>query len=291
MNMLHPCLALLACLLLVAGPARGAESDDTCSHFIDVLPVVITSQGTWCLRHDVSTALGFGNVISVQANNVTLDCNGFKIGGLAAGPSTQAIAINGPEATNATVRNCTIRGFWGGIFLSGGNALVEDNLLEGITFRGTEIGGGDQNLLRRNRVLDTGGCCIYAVAIWAYGDVIDNVVAGVATTQATGSQSVGIVLQGAGNVARGNRVSGVLGSTGGESVGIWALGQAQYFTGQQAVIDNLVSGPNDGQFFDPGPAVRGGGTGETFCRNNHVTGGWATAFADCHLVAGNVVYP
>src|SRR5690606_12669953 len=126
------------------------------------------------------------------------------------------------------------------------------------------------NLLRRNRVVDTGGCCSSAVAIWAYADVLDNLVSGVTST----TQSTGIVLQGAGTVARGNRVSGVSHSATGESAGIRALGEAQFLTGQQGISANPVDNPSP----VAGVGVRGTGAGETFCRDNQVSG-WTTPFS------------
>src|SRR5688500_7900792 len=90
------CLALTfvaGLLALAPGASRAAESYDNCTGFIDSLPAVITKQGTWCMRKDLSTAIDTGNAITVATNNVTIDCNDFKIGGLAAGVDTLAHGI------------------------------------------------------------------------------------------------------------------------------------------------------------------------------------------------------
>ena len=91
----------LACLLAVAaaaGPtmpaARAAESYDSCRGTITSLPTTITTQGTWCLKGDLATALDSGVIITVATSNVTIDCNGFKIGNLAAGEDTQTTGIH-----------------------------------------------------------------------------------------------------------------------------------------------------------------------------------------------------
>ena len=81
-------LAVLACK-----PASAAESYDNCAGFITSLPAVISSQGTWCMKQDLATAVTSGFVITVATNNVTIDCNNFKLGGLAAGAGTQASGI------------------------------------------------------------------------------------------------------------------------------------------------------------------------------------------------------
>src|SRR5690606_14995164 len=76
-------------VLILAGlasvlPARAADDYDACAGFIDSVPATITSQGVWCLRKDLSTAIASGSAITIATNNVTIDCNGFKLGGLAA---------------------------------------------------------------------------------------------------------------------------------------------------------------------------------------------------------------
>src|SRR5690606_14034939 len=98
-------LALLAGMLLVPHAARAAQSYDTCTGFIDSLPATINSQGTWCLRGNVSTAITSGNAIEVAANNVTIDCNGFKIGGLGGGVATRTWGIVANERFNLRVNN------------------------------------------------------------------------------------------------------------------------------------------------------------------------------------------
>ncbi|MDN5781750.1 MAG: hypothetical protein L0H23_06975, partial [Luteimonas sp.] len=86
-------LALLASALFLPTSALAAESYDNCSHFIDSVPATISSQGVWCMRKDASTAITSGNAITISANNVVIDCNHFKIGGLAAGNASDAYGI------------------------------------------------------------------------------------------------------------------------------------------------------------------------------------------------------
>ena len=110
--MAHRVSALaLATLALSMAPdaSHAAQSYDNCTGFIDSVPATITTQGTWCLRKDLSTSIRFGDAITVDANNVTIDCNDFKLGGLSAGPGTKAFGIAGRERQNITVRNCNVR--------------------------------------------------------------------------------------------------------------------------------------------------------------------------------------
>src|SRR5690606_2404136 len=87
------------------------------------------------------------------------------------------------QRLNATIRNCSIRGFRRGVGLfgsSGGGHVVEDNRLDNNTYMGINI-AGDGSVVRRNQVLDTGGGAEHAFGIYAwYGvDILDNTVSGV----------------------------------------------------------------------------------------------------------------
>ena len=209
-------------------PARAARSYDNCTGFIDSLPATITTAGTWCLRKDLNTAVSSGQAILVASNNVTVDCNDFRIGGLPAGAGTQAWGINAEGRLNITVRNCSIRGFLYGIRLrnEGGGHLVEDNRLDGNTSNGISI-EGEGNLVRGNRILNTGGSTAPgyqggADGIVAYDDtdIIDNEISGVGGA-GTDVASSGIVLIYPTHASvRGNRIRGLTASGAGSAVGI-----------------------------------------------------------------------
>ncbi len=101
-----------------------------------------------------------GNLITIQANNVIIDLNGFKLDGLPASAATQATAIFALDRKNITIRNGIIRGFRIGVFLdqdagtSSGN-LLEDLILEQNRFIGAQVEGSG-NVIRNNRVENTG---------------------------------------------------------------------------------------------------------------------------------------
>src|SRR5690606_30008425 len=75
-------IVLLGLLWLAPAPATAADSFDSCTGYIDSLPATISSQGVWCLRGHLSTGISSGDAISINTNNVTIDCNDFKLGGL-----------------------------------------------------------------------------------------------------------------------------------------------------------------------------------------------------------------
>jgi hypothetical protein len=207
----------LPALLLAAvlpGQARAAQSYDNCTGFIDALPAIITSPGTWCLRKDLNTAAWQGDAILIVAHDVTLDCNHHKIGGLGAGAGTQAIGVHGMQRDFLRVRRCNIRGFATGIHLGPGHGLrIEDNRLDSNTITGIHAQGYD-GVVARNLVRDTGGSTSYrgyatGIRVWNSMDVLDNTVSGVMPLMGDGESAyaTGIeVSQAQSNRVAGNRV-------------------------------------------------------------------------------------
>jgi hypothetical protein len=239
--MLRPlAILLLICASIVAMPARAETSNCT---VISSVPTTITTQGVYCLTDDLSTAVTTGAAITISTNNVTIDCNDRKLGGLAAGSGTQASGIYANTRLNITVRNCNIRGFLHGIHLpgsSGGYHLIENNRFDLNTSYGIRT-RGDGTTIRGNRVYDTGGSTVNA---WAFGidtvdnaDIIDNAVAGVVATVGQGGGAYGIVTSSSegGEVSR-NRVSGLVHDGAGFNLGIWANG------GRPVIRSNTIIG-------------------------------------------------
>lgn len=278
-------LALLALSWLIPANARAADSFDSCAGFIDALPATISSQGVWCLRKDLTTAITSGNAIEVKTNNVTIDCNGFKIGGLAAGTGSTTRGVYALDRLGTTVRNCALRGFYYGIELTGDNGgghLVEDNRLDQSLARGIYV-LGDNNLVRRNRVFDTGGST-GALASWGMGgsaDFIGNSVSGVFNVNPTTQYVYGIGLDGHGIVARDNIIRGLVRTAGnGGTAGIYSGAKA---TGT-LIRDNHISAvaPGDNNY-----AIVGGGTTASVCAGNTVVYFVALMF-NCADGGGNV---
>jgi len=274
-------LVLLAGHALVPG-ARAAESFDNCKGFIDSIPATIATQGVWCLRQDLSSAIASGAAITIATNNVTIDCNDFKLGGLAAGDASTATGIHADDRQNATVRHCNVRGFRIGIDLAdsnGGGHLVEDNRLDNNLLMGIQV-QGENNLVQRNRVYDTGGAvgAVYAVGIRAHADVDGNTVAGVFSSAADGSP-IGIEVLGEGNVARDNRVRGLQVSGTGYAYGISAGSTGITVDGNQVT----ASVPTDGTGIAIDSALG-------ICSNNVVVE-FGTAISGCVDNGGNATQP
>ena len=280
-----PAIALLVPALPL--PARAAQSYDNCTGFIDSLPATITTQGTWCLRQDLSTSVISGHAITIATNNVTIDCNDFKLGGLAAGAGTLAVGIYAENRLNLTVRHCNIRGFRYGLVAAGGGHLVERNGFDANTYIAINIEAAPGSTIRGNRVIDTGGST--SVAGSAYGiyvtggvDVLDNTVNGVAATPSGGnSWAYGIRTNsnGEGSVS-GNRVRGLAASGTGTIYGIYNANSARL-----VVRDNDVQGN--------GVAGSGGlhcSTSNSRAKDN-IVNGFATGISGCGDAGGNDITP
>ena len=261
-------VALGAALLAAPFLAHAAESYDNCAGFIDSVPATLTTQGVWCLRHDLSTAITAGNAIVIATNNVTIDCNDFKLGGLAAGTGSAAIGIYANARSNATVRHCNVRGFNTGIYLNGSGHLIEDNRLDNNLSTGI-MTVGDNHQVLRNRVYDTGGRQGSATGygIFADGDVIDNTVSGVFAAAAN-SSAYGIFATRDGLV-RGNHVNGLAPTGTGSATGIYAPGAGVRVDGNHVSATTAT----------PGTGIWGLGA-QTFCTNNTVVN-FAVAYLQC----------
>lgn len=275
-------LALSAGLAAAPGIARAAQSYDNCTGFIDSLPATITTQGVWCLNKNLSTAITSGSAITIATNNVTIDCNDFKIGGLAAGDESNAYGIYANAIQNATVRQCHVRGFREGVrILSGAGHLIEDNSFDNILVQGIHVVNGDNSLVQRNRVHDTGGRPIvgYATGIRADADVIDNTVSGVFGVAA--NVAVTGIHVGTSATVSNNRVRGL--QPTGSSVGVGIK-----LNDAGAMVDgNHVIGGDAGNI--PGGAISGSGdpvTPDIACSNN-VVGGFMGGLFACVDAGGN----
>jgi len=144
---------------------RAAESYDNCTGTISSVPAVISSQGTWCLKQNLATGSA-GKIINITTNNVTIDCNDFKLDGSSGGAGILSFGISAKNQSNITIRHCQIRGFFYGIDLegTGGGHVVEDNRLDGNTVYGMLV-TGDGSVVRRNRVFSTGGSTLFPDAV------------------------------------------------------------------------------------------------------------------------------
>ena len=270
-------------LAVGAHPTRAAESYAACSGFIDAVPASISTQGTWCLRGDRFTSQASGAAISILADNVTIDCSGFRISGLGAGASTNAIGITaGASRLNATIRHCRIQGFKYGVALFGAHDLVERNRFDYSRYVGL-YARGEHQVFRDNEVMATGGRPgeVWAYGIWAVGPALRlsrNTVHGVrpSPNEIGNRYPTGIIASG---VIEDNHVSGL---DVGEAGIAWGLvGQGRSVIRRNSIVQGAPT---------QGTAIMGGGSLNGLCRGND-----AILYKDgivlCKLAGQNMFLP
>lgn len=181
--------SLVAALFVFTLLPPAARADETllCHRYITSVPYTISAPGHYCLGGDLRTAMSAGNAITVSADDVVLDLNGFTLDGTAAGTGTAANGIFTFDRRRVTVRNGSVRGFFNGIQLGAGgsrvaNLTVErvrvDRTVVGVAVRG--LGGG--HVVRDNVVTNSGGSTVpgetngVGISVYGSADVANNVV-------------------------------------------------------------------------------------------------------------------
>lgn len=261
-------LVLFTAALCSSVPVRAAESYDNCTGTIASVPTVISTQGVWCLKSDLATSISVGTAILVSANNVIIDCNGFKLGGLGAGMSTSALGIESYMRMNLTVRDCNVRGFRIGILLNGGSGhVIEDNRIEASRQIGV-FAYTDGALIRGNRIMDTGGATNDPMGIAFAGDtdIHDNLIADVVPGEGTDPAAVYGIYAGSGTNSsiRGNILRGLSSL---DHSGVIIAVRVPYL--QPDVADNYVAAvPSAGSTATAFYCLGGSG----FVRNNRAVG-------------------
>ena len=246
----------------------------------------------------MTTAITEGDAITISADNVTLDCNDFRIDGLAAGPTTGAVGIYAQNGSNERVRHCNIRGFSIGLYFNvaaetkGGRSVVEDNHFDQNIEYGVEV-EGDQNVVRRNEILHTGNAGVQAASVGIQtnntgsDDIIDNTILGVSGECGSALCGTGIVVgteSNEGTNVIGNRIGGLPPDTSG-AVGILIDDDAG---AQVAVRDNELIGSGGTGTGVSCPDT--GGEPEVRVHDN-VIAGFATARFQCTDAGENDTSP
>ena len=164
---------------------------------ISAVPYTISAPGVYCLTQKISSALTTGAAITINANNVVLDFNGFAIGNLAAVNPT-SIGVYAVDRQNIVVRNGVLRGFWVGVALlhgdfaiaSGTTELSSGHGVEAITCDTCYLAGiavqGPNASVRNNIIIGTKG-----------SDQASSLIAG--TGGGTPDNAIGIALLGSNN--------------------------------------------------------------------------------------------
>ena len=284
-SVLSAALLALASLLPYSS-AQAAESYDACTGTITALPYTISTPGTWCVKQNLARSATSGAAVTINTNNVTIDCNGFMLDGSAAGVGTSARGIYATGRSGITVRNCAVRGFTHGVALygTGGGHLVERVRATGNTYTGLWV-EGDGSVVRDNQVTLTGGSTTTPHAYGIYTryitDIIDNTVSGVAATSGQAGNAIGIYTYGnVGGTLIGNRVHGLL-KTGTLPV----RGIFNYSSSRVVMVRNNLAG--DASVGSVGAYC----TNSTSRAKDSVIGGFALGLQGCGDAGRNDITP
>lgn len=288
---------LLIVLLSLAGYSPLASAEVVNCTNITSMPAVITTQGVYCLKQHMPVSLASGAAITVNVNNVTIDCNEFKIGNLEAGTSNTAVGILANGRLNVTVRNCGIRGFRSGVQLVEGDYRVEDNRFDLNTQTGLFV-SGDGSAVRRNDVIDTGSSALaglsefHGISVSGDIDIIDNNVSGVVSSAGSNGGVYGIrTADMDSGTIRGNRVRNLAPDGIGFQRGIWNQdGGHNTLEHNTVVLSAGVLGLGDGGIRCGDGLILSGAS-----RDNTVVGtglaGEVFGLINCTSVAGDWVNP
>lgn len=226
--------------------ASGAMAETVNCTPITSVPYTIGSSGTYCFTRNLTANMPSSTAITIAANDVVLDMNGFALDNSTAGSATQAIGI-GWGGQRGAIRNGTLRGFAQGINSGAEEGVIENMLIVGSTMWGMYI-TADSVVIRNNRIAKTGGSPTFGMSIgmWVSAQnarIINNDISDVVNGLAT---SYGIFSTGSNDsVIADNRVSKVSTTcTGCMSNGIY-LGGATNAT----VRDNIIADTQYGVYF------------------------------------------
>lgn len=294
--------------MILAGAARAETTD--CTEIVS-LPATLAVSGVYCFKQDLATTQTSGAAITVAANSVTIDMNGWKLGGLGAGPTTNAYGIEVDNRKNFTLRNGTIRGFFYAVDITdaGGSTghLVEDMLLDANVYVGLRVEGSNFQI-RRNAITNTAATTNHAVGIAASGKgavISDNLISSVSGVFAFGSSPRGLSISGLSHsTVERNTIASVTSGTSGQGIlvtgsssNVVLQGNKVLELGSAAMVGIQVTNSNMITLLEnvvtnamltasAGIGVGSGGT-NVFCVRNLVEG-FTTAIQPCAFESGNL---
>jgi hypothetical protein len=206
---------LVLFLLALQVPAFAADNDKCTA--ITSIPTTISAKGVYCLTTDLATNILGGFAVTIASDDVVLDLGGYTLGGLPAGPSSNAFGIYALDRKNITIRNGTIRGFSKGIDLDdSGSGASSGHLVELVRVETSNSGGimviGNGSVIRYNQVLNCNGRLglVNIAGIFAAGTgvlVLDNLIENFTVAGPADSFGIRIFTNGNGVVVEGNTIS------------------------------------------------------------------------------------
>lgn len=250
-------------------------------------PATISTAGKYCLAEDVTVDSPSAKAIHIDANDVTLDCEGHTLKNLATANNGTSVGVYLYAQNNVVIRNCRIiGGFTHGIQASQDNSTynqnyyieIKDNYVAGPYHHGIWAYGSAVEVTG-NRVYDIGGQLnrdgigirVGASSVgFRLHTVVDNFVAG---TNSPYRHAFGIYSD---NSQGGIFIrNGVVGSSGNDNFGSYGFRIGGSYN---RVTDNHVTGT--GKANDRGILST---DGTTSCYDNYIRSTVATQNCDASL--------
>ena len=155
--------SLLTPLILVAAGLLSAVTAHA-QTVITALPYTITSGGADVLNANLGSSQTSGNLITVDAANVTIDFQDHYITGLAGSTSQSTIGVYASERSNITLKNGTISHCEYGLLLTGNGSATTNSVDHQVdnmrvtycTFTGVEIVASPVSRVTNCQVSQTG---------------------------------------------------------------------------------------------------------------------------------------
>jgi hypothetical protein len=218
-------------------------------------PVTISAPGSYRLSSDLTVPNADTNAVSITADGVTLDLNGFSVAGPTVCTYSGGLSCGGTEGTGTgivaatsrvTVRNGRVRGMGSDAIDLGALGRVED--VDVVSNGGAGITLGDAGVAHRNRVTLNLGA---GIAAGDGASVSDNRV--VRNNGAAISVAAGAVVTG--NLAVSDD-DGILATSDATIIGNWCTGDtAISVTSGGVIASNLVNATGGGDAVTVGDAV------------------------------------
>lgn len=143
---------------------------------INSLPFTIQNPGSYCLSDNLTTTSQTGPAISIVADNVLLDLNGYTISS-GSFPPDSGITSSG---RSVTIRNGTLKGFAEAIRSAGRFGVIEKMRIQDCYFIGINVYYSNGTVVRDNQVVNTagtssiGGGVVSAISVSGSSNIILN---------------------------------------------------------------------------------------------------------------------
>lgn len=236
---------------------------------VTTAPTVITASGQYCLTSDLLLSDARGTAIDIEADNVTLDLQGYEIRGPHYGgvvTIAESIAVRASDRRNITIRNGRISGFGAGVVLQSNSSLLTyGHLIEKLHIDGNagqgialSVGGTvvrDNRITRLNGYLQAGVASmavkgIYASNVW--GSESGNQIINNSITQFNGkpgNPSGGIVLdRSPGTLVEGNYIQAAPNTS--DATTFWAV--KVWSSPNVTILNNRIQHVYNGIAYIPG---------------------------------------